>query len=179
MELEKWHCLLRCPRRHPHQGPRMRHPQGSGRRAPLTPRRHSVCVLVLMEESVRVAVRMCLTRTTPSALVTFTADACTSNRYAACHTYLYTHITNGIRKSRQRLLHLAVLSVTCFKTEPNRDNMNVLLQVLSFNLCRCSQWTLTQCVRVWLALRICVRTADGLHICCKMMTNCSWSLSES
>lgn len=148
MELEKWRCLPQCPRRPPHQGPRMRHPQGSGRRAPLNPRRHSVCVPVLMEGSVRVSVRMCLTRPTPSALVTFTADACASNRYAACHTYLYTHVTGGIRKYRQRLLRLAVLVVRCFKTEPNRDNMNVLLLVLSFDLCRCSQWTLTRCVRV-------------------------------
>lgn len=143
MGLEKWRCLLRCPRRRPHWGPRRRRPQGSGRRAPLILRRRSVCVPVLMEWSMRAAVRTRLTDTTPSALVTVTTDACTAKRYAEAPpvTHIFTHISGT-----------AVWSVTWLQCWTKHDNANVLLQVLitrSF----IHGWTLTPRVRVWLAVR--------------------------
>lgn len=115
MGLEKWRCLLQCPRRRPHRGPRRRRPQGLGRTASLTLRRRSVCVPVLMEGSVRAAVRTRLTDTTPSALVTFTTDACTSNRYAEPLpvTHIFTHISEvEYINTDESFLHLAVQSVT-------------------------------------------------------------------
>lgn len=94
--LEKWRCLLQCPRRRPHPGLRRRRPRGSGRRASPTLRPRSVCVPVLMGRGggARTAVTTRLTDTTPSALVTSSADACTSNRYAEPlpATHIFTHI---------------------------------------------------------------------------------------
>lgn len=175
--LEKWRCLLQCPRRRPHRGPRRRRPQGLERRASLTLRRRSVCVLVLMEGSVRAAVRTCLTDTTPSALVTFTTHACTSNRYAEPLpvTHIFTHISEvEYRNTDESFLHLAVQSVTWLN-----QTMTIWMFFVGFILFPCSRWILTQCVSVWLAVRTCVWTADGLHICSKSMTQSNWSLYES